>query len=188
MQQKKSCKVDGCTSAAGARSGFCRVHYRRFKRRGTTELLREKHGMRRTRLYSIWSNMLYRCRNPHSIRYASYGGRGIHVCGRWAKSFLAFRADMGDPPSSIHQIDRINNDGHYELGNCRWVTPLENRRHRRDTKLTQEKVEQIFILKKRGIPTSEIAQQFGVKPVTIRQILSGRLWAADVAEVVEAAR
>lgn len=67
--------------------------------------------------------MIARCTNPNESRFARYGGRGITVCERW-KVFENFYADMGDPPPDM-QLDRINNDGNYEPGNCRWATRLQ---------------------------------------------------------------
>lgn len=62
----------------------------------------------------------------------SYGGRGIKVCDRW-KDFRNFLADMGEPPPGM-QLDRSNNDGNYELSNCRWATPKENCQNRRSNR------------------------------------------------------
>jgi DNA-binding transcriptional regulator YiaG len=72
-----------------------------------------------------WHNMIARCENPKVRGHYRYGGRGISVCPRWRNSFDAFLADMGPMPSPKHQIEREDNDGNYELGNCRWATKEE---------------------------------------------------------------
>jgi hypothetical protein len=72
--------------------------------------------------YIVWVAMRKRCRNPQSPDYPRYGGRGINVCARW-EDFGNFISDMGPRPSARHSIDRVNNDGNYEPGNCRWTTP-----------------------------------------------------------------
>jgi hypothetical protein len=80
--------------------------------------------------------MKMRCYSRGATRYAEWGGRGIRVCHRWL-TFENFLADMGERPSSSHSIDRIDPDGNYELGNCRWATRSEQQRNRRDSvKLT----------------------------------------------------
>ncbi len=93
---------------------------------------RSKHNMINTSTYNIWRSMTKRCRDPKSSSYHCYGGRGITVCDRWLV-FKNFHADMGDRPAGL-QLDRINNDGNYEPGNCRWVTPKVNANNRRRAK------------------------------------------------------
>lgn len=79
--------------------------------------------------YRVLALMKTRCNYKNAKDYHRYGGRGIIVCKRW-QTFENFIADMGIRPSPRHQIDRIDNDGNYEPGNCRWVTHAENNSNR----------------------------------------------------------
>ena len=81
-------------------------------------------GPRTTSIYTSWSQMHSRCRNPNHNRFHRYGGRGIVVCERWA-TFDNFLEDMGGAWRKGLSIDRINNDGNYEPANCKWSTPKE---------------------------------------------------------------
>jgi hypothetical protein len=92
------------------------------------------HGMKGTPEWKTWMGMKQRCFNPTSHRYPDYGARGITVCDRWLHDFGAFYSDMGPRPTAKHSIDRINNDGNYEPGNCRWATTVEQRANRRPIK------------------------------------------------------
>ena len=80
--------------------------------------------------YNCWAGMIYRCENPNVKDWKYYGGRGIKVCPEWRESFEVFLRDMGTRPSPSHSIDRIEPDGNYEPGNCRWATPLQQRHNR----------------------------------------------------------
>jgi hypothetical protein len=82
--------------------------------------------------YVAWKNMLARCRPKHK-QAANYAERGIVVCERW-KEFANFLADMGEKPIGM-TIDRIDNDGNYEPGNCRWASMLHQQRNRSNNRL-----------------------------------------------------
>ena len=81
-------------------------------------------------LYNVWADMKDRCRNPNAKSWKDYGGRGISVCERWRTSYDAFVSDMGPRPKG-YVLDRIDNDGNYEPGNCRWVDRVTSQRNRR---------------------------------------------------------
>lgn len=91
----------------------------------------KRHGMTYTSTHKVWSDMIGRCTNKNHKSFKYYGGRGIKVCEKWL-TFENFYADMGHRPEGL-QIDRTNNDGNYEPGNCRWVKPKENINNRRNS-------------------------------------------------------
>lgn len=91
------------------------------------------HNLRYHPLYNIYYNIKRRCYNPVNPSYKDYGGRGIKMCDRWKNSFQNFYNDMIKSYIKGLSIDRINNDGNYELSNCRWATIKEQSQHRRNT-------------------------------------------------------
>ena len=90
------------------------------------------HGMTRTPTYESWFNMRRRCQETSHKSFKNYGARGISVCEHWAK-FENFLADMGDAPAGM-SIERVNVDGNYEPGNCKWATSQEQSRNRRNNR------------------------------------------------------
>lgn len=110
--------------------------------------------------YNSWSNARRRCHNPGHSQFPSYGARGIIMCDRWRKSFSAFLADMGRRPSPDHSIDRIDNDGNYEPGNCRWATAAEQANNKRNNVFIEAHGERLSL--------HEWASKTGLKYGTIR--------------------
>ena len=96
---------------------------------------RMRHGQSNAAIYKTWQGMRRRCFSPSAPFYSRYGGRGITVCARWRDSFANFYADMGPRPSPKHSIERIDNNGNYEPGNCRWATMLEQAQNNTHTRL-----------------------------------------------------
>ena len=85
--------------------------------------------------YRAWLGMIDRCERKSHCDYHNYGGRGIKVCQRWRENFAAFLTDMGPKPAWAHSIDRRENNGDYEPGNCRWATQKEQARNTRTNRL-----------------------------------------------------
>lgn len=83
------------------------------------------------RLYRTWQGMKCRCLTPSSGAYVRYGARGVTVCEEWQRSFEAFAAHVGQPPSPKHTLDRKDPFGNYEPGNVRWATAEEQANNRR---------------------------------------------------------
>lgn len=113
------------------------------------------HGMTDTPEYRTWTDIKTRCYNTGRPEYPNYGGRGIRVCQRWLDSFDAFLSDMGERPSDRHSIERIDNDGDYAPGNCKWATAREQANNRRVT------------VKVDGAPIADLARSTGIKYGTL---------------------
>lgn len=98
----------------------------RVERNRTSSLSHGQHG---SATYKTWEAMKTRCTNQNVKSYADYGAKGVKVCARWAESFEAFLADMGERPAGT-TLDRWpNTRGDYEPGNCRWATRIEQQRN-----------------------------------------------------------
>ncbi len=124
--------------------------------------------------YRAWTAMLQRCNNEKCHIFDYYGARGVTVCDRWRDSFENFFADMGLRPSANHSIDRIDNNGIYEPGNCRWATKAQQQRNTRYTKLT---IDAVYEIRNSADPVAVLAERYGVGKRYIYQIRAGEKWA-----------
>jgi len=113
------------------------------------------HGI--TPTYHTWAGMRARCSNPKNHKFERYGGRGISVCLAWT-TFAGFLADMGEKPPGT-SLERIDNNGNYCPENCRWATPTDQARNKRNNRLLTFRGE--------SRPLAEWADRVGIKSRTI---------------------
>lgn len=125
---------------------------------------RSRGGLVRSRPleYGSWKKMWERCRNKKHHKHRHYGGRGITICARW-KEFKNFLEDMGPRPSRQHSIERKDNDGNYEPGNCCWATAAEQARNTSRSVFVEYEGERMLLV--------DLCAKLGVK----RGIMYGRL-------------
>ena len=102
--------------------------------------------------------MLGRCGNPNNPAFHNYGARGIRVCERWLK-FENFRDDMLPTWRPGLTLERTNNNGNYEPGNCYWATWKEQGRNKRNNRLIDTPWGRMTL--------ADAAQRSGVSPATL---------------------
>ena len=145
-----------------------------------------KHGERadggETPEYRAWCAMIIRCENPNGKHWQNYGGRGISVSPRWRHSYDTFLADMGRRPSARHSLDRIDVDGNYEPGNCRWATQSEQcrnwRRNRHFNAITAMQI--AWLRTDGGFRLADVAAGFDTSTFTALSIAKGRHWSCAI--------
>jgi hypothetical protein len=118
------------------------------------------HGMTKTRTYKIWDGMIQRCTNINNKSFKDYGQRGINVSDSW-RNFEIFLKDMGEAPIK-YSIDRIDNNGNYEVGNCRWVSSMQNAQNKRNNVY-------VFLSNGENVTISEAARLTSIPETTLRR-------------------
>ena len=114
--------------------------------------------------YRAWASAKNRCNNPHGKDWHHYGGRGIKMCERWSKSFIAFLEDMGPRPKGT-SLDRYpNQNGNYEPGNCRWATPSEQN--------LNSKHNHLITIGGVAKPVSVWSREYGINRLTLHRRIS----------------
>jgi hypothetical protein len=103
--------------------------------------------------------MRRRCEMPSQNGYRHYGGRGIRVCPEWRADYSAFLSDMGRAPTPAHTLDRIDPNGHYEPGNCRWASVAEQSLNKRNTVRLEHEGQ--------SLPLAEWAARLGLRYQTL---------------------
>lgn len=149
---------------------------------------RVRHGMDGTRIYRAWTAMRARC-NPRYKdihRYRHYAGKGITVCDRW-EQFENFYVDMGPQPTPDCYMDRIDPNGNYEPGNCRWVSRQESNANRSrpltnhgpnvyNSKLSELDVMYVMCCAARGVNHEDVALRVGIGTQGVSKIINGRTY------------
>ena len=127
----------------------------------------------RSKLYSVWCSMRERCRNENNKDYKHYGGRGIAVCGDWdeCKNFKEWAISNGYKEGL--SIDRIDTNGDYCPGNCRWITIQEQQRNKRNSRFLTFNGETHCL--------SQWAKITGLKRETIRDRIDKSGWSVEEA-------
>jgi hypothetical protein len=126
----------------------------------------KRHGMTGTPEHDCWLQARARCNNPHHASFHDYGGRGIEF--RF-ESFEAFYAHLGPRPRG-YTLERVDNDGHYELGNVRWATREDQQNNRR--------ANQYITFKGKTLNITQWAQELGVSRSTLYNRIA-RGWCDD---------
>ena len=174
------CKVNDCKIQVHG-LGYCHKHWRRFKKHGNPLFVRQKNEICKKNYpveFKTWQCIKQRCYNLKVSNYHRYGGRGIIICNEWINNFESFFRSVGPVPFKGAHIDRKDNDGNYESGNCRWVTPSESAHNRSTNKVSTSKVKEIREkYKNEKISQNELALMYGVSQSFISRLINNKRWA-----------
>lgn len=162
------CGRDTVHRGADLRKGYitsCGCHKAQRLRAAATT-----HGLSHLPIYRRWCGMVQRCSDPNHIAYDNYGARGITVCVRWL-SFENFYADMGEPPSKSHSIERRDNSKGYSPDNCYWATPSQQNRNTR--------VNHMLTFRGKTQCIADWADEIGIKYSVLYSRINRYEWSVD---------
>jgi hypothetical protein len=133
---------------------------------------RATHGATRSSLHSRWMHIRERCHDPHSKAFKHYGGRGIRVCQEWREDFTSFRDwAMANGYRDDLTIERIDNDGNYEPGNCKWIPLADQGRNKRNNHILSHAGHTTYL--------SAWARELGINVGTLHSRIVQRGWPTD---------
>lgn len=134
------------------------------------------HGLSKTSLAYVWGNMKKRCYYENCADYKNYGARGIIVCDEWKNDFNTFSTwSLANGYQPKLELDRKDNDGNYTPENCHFVTKKQNRRNKRNVKLTMEKAHEIRQLAGTK-PNYLLGKDYGISGSTVGKIIANNAW------------
>jgi hypothetical protein len=126
-------KVIRFNGRGGAKSCGC-LHIEQCTLRPNSVIHGDAREGKVKRLHNIWRNMIQKCYHEKCDRYKYYGARGIKICDEWRYNYIPFRDwAISNGYDEKLTINRIDNDGNYELSNCNWVGMKEQTRNTRRT-------------------------------------------------------
>lgn len=129
-------------------------------------------GLIQSPTYRTWHKMKQRCLNPQSSHFHLYGGKGVVICARWL-AFENFLSDMGERPVG-ESIDRIDSNGNYEPGNCRWATPREQGNNTNRNVFLEHEGERLTV--------AEWARKWGLPPHVVHSRVVKMGWSMERAK------
>jgi hypothetical protein len=121
--------------------------------------------------YTLWRNIKDRCFRKENKDYIDYGGRGISLYDGWVDSFIDFYRYIGERPSKLHSLDRIDNSKGYEPGNVRWATQKDQCRNKRNNVILTVNGESLCL--------TEWAEKLGVSLQTLSSRYCQLGWDAE---------
>lgn len=132
-----------------------------------------RHGACNDKLYNVWAGMIARCENKSHKSFKDYGAIGISVCPEWktASNFIQWAKSNGYRNGLL--IDRKKNELGYSPENCRWLTPSDSARNKRQTKVGIEMAALIRKWFAAGMSRTEIAKATGIAYPNVRTVLKG---------------